>query len=560
MAVAGLAALAGVASLTATAATAGPAGAATVNGIATVAVPGTTTALTSGGSTAQFTVALPSQAACSGDTATNGYHVYSYLVHQGTSLSGITFQSFPSSGYGLIDATGTYYGPVNTAIGTGQIVSIPNNFEWAPLVAADGVPLSTLLYTGSGSTASGVWEAGLVCANTSGVPVDNWNTEITFNAKSSDANGFTWTAVPGPSGSSPAAFTSAASTSFTEGSAGAFTPTASGSPTPVITESGTLPAGVSFSGGVLSGTPTVTGTFPITLTATNGIESPATQAFTLTVVAGGFHISTTSLPAAVVGTPYGQQLTTAGAPSGATVTWKKVSLPKGFTLSSSGLLTGTPSAKATGPQSVQVSATDAKGGTPATATLSLAVDEAAVFGKKSPTSAGVTEGTAASITLSATGYPAPTYSVTSGTLPTGLTLSPTTGVISGTPPVTTSSSQDTVTIKASNGVGTAPTVTFTFSVYAPLTVSTTPLTIARGATVPSGFQLFTVNGVEVGGTAKVKFTGLPKGLTLSSSGVLSGTVPTTDAAQAYPVSVTVSSKDGKTAVTATATATVTVTS
>jgi hypothetical protein len=41
---------------------------------------------------------------------------------------------------------------------------------------------------------------------------------------------------------------------------------------------------VKFKSGVLSGTPTGTGTFPITLTATNGIGNPAVQTFTLKVV------------------------------------------------------------------------------------------------------------------------------------------------------------------------------------------------------------------------------------------------------------------------------------
>ena len=260
-----------------------PASASTVNGIASIADPVTLNVVTSGASTTPFTVSLPSQAACDADTASNGYHVYSYLVPSGTALSGVTFQSFPSSGFGLVDDIGTYYGPANTAIGTGQIVSIPNGFEWGPLVANDGVPLSTLLYAGSGSSASGIWEAGLVCANNSGAVADNWNTEVTFHAASGDPNGFDWTAVPGPSGSTPASFTSANSATFTRGFAGTFTPTASGSPSPVITESGTLPGGVQFTGGVLSGTPTEAGTFPVTLTATNGIEAAAKQTFTLTV-------------------------------------------------------------------------------------------------------------------------------------------------------------------------------------------------------------------------------------------------------------------------------------
>jgi hypothetical protein len=558
----GVATIAGLAALVGITAVAGPASAVTVNGIATIAAPGATTALLSGGSTAQFTVALPNQAACSGDTATGGYHVYSYLIHKGASLSSVTFNGFPSAGFGLVDTTGTYYGAANTAATTGQIIAVPNDFEWAPLVTSDGgsVTLSQLLYTGSGTSATGIWETGLVCANSSGAVVDNWNSEVSFAAKASDPNGFNWTAVPGPSGSTPAAFTSASSTSFTDNTAGTFTPTASGSPAPVITESGTLPTGVTFTGGVLSGTPTVSGTFPITLTATNGIESAATQNFTLTVTSAGFQITTTSLPNAVVGTPYSVQLTTAGAPSGATVAWKKVLLPKGFALSSGGLLTGTPSDKALGAQSVKVSVTDTKGGTPLTATLSVTVNEAPAFGKKSPIAAGFTEGQASTVTLSATGFPAPTFSKT-GTLPSGVTLNTTTGVLSGTPAVTANSSQDAITIEATNGIGTPASETFTLSVYAPLVVATAPLSIAQGATVSGGgFQLATITGTEVGGALKVKASGLPKGLVLSATGVLTGTVSTKDVAKAYAVTITVSSKDGKTAVTATGNATITVTS
>ena len=308
---------------------------------------------------------------------------------------------------------------------------------------------------------------------------------------------------------------------------------------------------------MLSGTPTAAGTFPITFTASNGVAPDATQSFTLTV--SGFEISTTSLPDAVVGTPYSVQLTTTGSPSGATVAWKKVALPKGFALSSTGLLTGTPSAKAMGLQSVQVSATDAKGATPVTATIPLTVNEAPAFGKKSPTAAGFTEGQADSVTVTATGFPTPTFSLT-GTLPSGVSFNSTTGVLSGTPAVTTDSSQDTLTIVASNGIGSSPSVTFTLSVYAPLVVTTVPFSIAQGGTVSGGgFQLATITGTEVGGTVKVKATGLPKGLALSDTGVLTGTVSSKDAAQAYPVTITATSKDGKTAVTATGTATITVT-
>ena len=59
--------------------------------------------------------------------------------------------------------------------------------------------------------------------------------------------------------------------------------TATGTPAPTITESGALPAGVTFSAGSLSGTPTAGGIFPITFTASNGAVPPAVQHFTLTV-------------------------------------------------------------------------------------------------------------------------------------------------------------------------------------------------------------------------------------------------------------------------------------
>jgi hypothetical protein len=77
--------------------------------------------------------------------------------------------------------------------------------------------------------------------------------------------------------------TSAAGATFTKGDAGTFTVDASGTPVPTISESGALPNGVTLENGVLSGTPTQDGVFPIMLTATNGVGAGATQEFILTV-------------------------------------------------------------------------------------------------------------------------------------------------------------------------------------------------------------------------------------------------------------------------------------
>jgi hypothetical protein len=349
-----------------------PASASTLNAVATIADASTDAFLPSGASATQFTVTLPANAACSGDTATDGYHVYSYLVKKGTNLSTVTFIEAPSVGFGFVNNIGTYYGAANTAATTGQIIGIPNNFEWAPLLTNDGVKKGQLLYTG-GTT--GVWEAGLACANSSHVLTDNWNTQVTFTASSSDPHGFVWSAVPGKTGDSFAAITSAATATFTKGVAKTFTVTTTGVPKPKVTESGALPAGVTFTGTALKGTATVTGTFPITLTATNGIGNPAVQSFSLKVTPPPPKITTTSLPSGSPGVAYTP--TTLKATGGtAPYKWSATGLPKGLTLGSGGVLKGTPAQTVTaGTYPIAIKATDSSVPVQtATATLNLTIN------------------------------------------------------------------------------------------------------------------------------------------------------------------------------------------
>jgi len=170
------------------------ASASTLDGTATITNPLSNTALTSGGSTTVFTVVLtPAPPDCSGDTATNGYHVYSYLLPEATSITSNNFSSgSPSEGLGLVDGSG-YYGPANTAPNTGQIISIPTDFEWADLLNLG----ETAPELDGGSSA--VWNAGIACANSSGAVTDYWNTQVTFTASGSDTHGFVWSAGPGAS-------------------------------------------------------------------------------------------------------------------------------------------------------------------------------------------------------------------------------------------------------------------------------------------------------------------------------------------------------------------------
>ncbi len=78
--------------------------------------------------------------------------------------------------------------------------------------------------------------------------------------------------------------TSANTATFTQNVAGSFQVTATGNPAPTFSTAGPLPTGVTLSSsGLLSGTPTQSGTFTFTITATNGTSPDATQTFTLTV-------------------------------------------------------------------------------------------------------------------------------------------------------------------------------------------------------------------------------------------------------------------------------------
>lgn len=167
-----------------------PASASTIDGVATLTNPSTNAPISSAGGSSNFTLALPAHAACSGDTATGGYHVYSYVVTGPLSASALTSylqglnpnNDFPTKYLQLTDNGGNFYAAANTAIGTGQVVSIPLNFNF-------GVLNQDLSNFGMPTLPGTTQEVGLLCATSSNVVTDFWNTEVTFTA-SSDSSGF----------------------------------------------------------------------------------------------------------------------------------------------------------------------------------------------------------------------------------------------------------------------------------------------------------------------------------------------------------------------------------
>jgi Putative Ig domain len=115
--------------------------------------------------------------------------------------------------------------------------------------------------------------------------------------------------------------------------------------------SGAIPGGLTMSdSGVITGTPAVVGAFTFTLNARDS-ASPAhtsTATFTLTVSPQPLTASTSSLPTAIAGAAYSQAIAVSGGTAPYTFAIGNGSLPAGLSLSTAGLVYGTPTAVVTG--------------------------------------------------------------------------------------------------------------------------------------------------------------------------------------------------------------------
>jgi Leucine-rich repeat (LRR) protein/sugar lactone lactonase YvrE len=288
--------------------------------------------------------------------------------------------------------------------------------------------------------------------------------------------------------------------------------------------SGTLPTGLSLSGaGVISGTPSVAATFgPITVQASNGLGLVNTSAFSITIAATGTAPTAFTLqspPSGLVGGSYGYTFAANGSPAPSYAV-NSGTLPAGLTLTAAnGLLSGVPTAAGVfGP--ITLAATNGFGST-TSAPFNITVNEApSSFTAQTPPNGAV--GTAYSYTLIANGFPAPAYSLVSGALPAGLTLSGA-GVISGTP--SASGVFAGIVVKAQNAFGNVNTVSMSMSISAAVVAPTafTAQTPPNGnQTVPYSYT-FAANG-SPSPTYSVVAGTLPTGLTLNAAtGVLSGT-------------------------------------
>ncbi|BDC51894.1 hypothetical protein F183_A42090 [Bryobacterales bacterium F-183] len=274
--------------------------------------------------------------------------------------------------------------------------------------------------------------------------------------------------------------------------------------------------------GVISGTPSATGTFSFTLGLTARTEDgnvTTSKRSSITIQPPTLSITTSVLRDAQLNAPYSQTLTAAGATSALAWTLDDTSaLPPGLSLSRQGVLTGFPQREGVYTFTVRAASTAADGSLPAERFLKIVVAPSTVPVTASCSLQPATAGVPYTQLLSAQGGSGPyTYRLL-GQLPVGLILDSRTGAITGT---AASPGDYRFQLEVRDARAQTTTSSCSFAVYEPeLLLAGCPLP-ATGVGTPIAHSL-TAQGGEGPYTWSVIGT-LPRGLTLDSYGTLSGT-------------------------------------
>ncbi len=210
--------------------------------------------------------------------------------------------------------------------------------------------------------------------------------------------------------------------------------------------SGTLPNGMSLVNGQLADTPTQSGSYSITITATDAYGCSVSKGYTFTISCPTLIISPSSLPIAQISTAYPAQTITASGGNAPYTINLTGALPTGMSFSG-GILSGTPTAPGTFPLTVNV--TDNYGCT-ASRSLSLKVNRPPVA-------------LALNVTVTADATCTANADINNGSSdPDGDTLT-----LTQTPAAPYAVGTRTVTLSVSDGNGGTRTSTATVTVNAP---------------------------------------------------------------------------------------------
>lgn len=278
---------------------------------------------------------------------------------------------------------------------------------------------------------------------------------------------------------------------------------------------GALPEGLSFSAsGLVSGTPKQTGDFPITVRAVdaNGV----TDDVTVTVAIASYTITALpeSAPAGKIGKSYSLQFSAKGGAEPYAIKLIKGDLPDGLSFSASGLISGAPTKNGDFP--ITVRATDANGVSD-DVTVTISIDDYRITALPEAAPAGQL-GERYALQFSAKGGTAPyDLKLIKGSLPEGLSFSAS-GLISGIPKKT---GNFPITVRAVDANGISDDVSLTISINA-YKITALPETAPAGKIGETYSLQFTAKGGAEPYDIKLVKGALPKGLTFSGSGLVSG--------------------------------------
>src|SRR5665213_2571970 len=286
--------------------------------------------------------------------------------------------------------------------------------------------------------------------------------------------------------------------------------------------------------GSLSGTPTTPGTFILLVTATDtntNTNLTGSVSYSITIAPAPLSITTTSLPNGTAGAPY-PAITLIAKGGFGTFAWSATGAPPGITVSSGGVVAGTPAASGTF-NSFTVTVTDATSKQTASQTYSVIIGSGPLSITSSGALGGFVPGQSVSASFGASGGNPP-YTWSASGLPSGFTLNSASGALAGVAPQPGNYSF-TVTVMDSQSAASSAGITANFSILGFTTTSPLP----SGSTT----TFYSANILAAGGTPPYSFSasGVPAGLSMASSGFLSGT-PT--APGSFSLSVTVTDSQG----------------